>query len=372
MAKAREFTTLPVRAIADTRLTALDLRCLAVIALHDGMSLIRGTGAGCYARSSTLAELAHTDISNFSKSLSRLIKFDYVVREPQQNDRRRFTHRVIYSGENSWRADQLSQAGSDAELVGEFTNNHPETVGEFTNQLPEIVGDGESGNGSFLRDSGPQYIPLNGEIDFVETSEINSVETARRENFAPRCDDDFIDLTGASGMKKNAAEAGCASGVSIDALLKRQVPSFPSLAQRNVDAALSHFEKAFAAINRNADDLDPRERKRWSDWLLALTDECIETSAGNRAYRLYEEFAGWEAPDAVPAEISIDDLRAWARAAVDALGYGGQQKLADAAGVPASYVSRFRNGKSLPERYQQDLVRACDRTIPFTSWSAAA
>lgn len=372
MAKAREFTTLPVRAIADTRLTALELRCLAVIALHDGMSTVRGTGAGCYARSATLAELARTDISNFSKALSRLTKFGYVIREPQQNDRRRFTHRVIYGDENTWRVDQLSESANGVGIVGELTNKLPEMVGEFTNYPPEIVGDGESQNGGFLRDSGPQYIPLNGEIDFVETSEINSVETARPAFCASRDDGISAGQIGPVGSKKDAAEAGCASGVSIDALLKRQVPSFPSLAQRSPDAALSHFEKAFAAIDRDADGMDPRERKRWSDWLLALMDECAGTSAGNRAYRLYEEFAGWAEPDEAPADLSIDELRDWARAAIGALGYGGQQKLADDAGVPASYVSRFRNGKSLPERYRQDLLRACDRTIPFTSWRAAA
>ena len=96
MAKPREFTTVPARAIADTRLTALDLRALMAIAIHDGMSTVKGAGPGCYAKLSTLAELARTDISNLSKALSRLIKFGYVIREPQQNDKRRNTHRVIY------------------------------------------------------------------------------------------------------------------------------------------------------------------------------------------------------------------------------------------------------------------------------------
>jgi hypothetical protein len=145
MGKPRVFTTLPARAIGDTRPTALDLRCLAVIALHDGMSKVKGSGGGCYARHSTLAVLARTDTSNFSKALSRLIAWGYVAREPQLMDKRKFTLRVIYGDDDSWRVHQQSPA----EIVGEAGTN-----------AAEIVGEGDAENGGFSKENGEHYISL--------------------------------------------------------------------------------------------------------------------------------------------------------------------------------------------------------------------
>lgn len=369
MAKPREFTTLPVRAIADTRLSALEIRCLAVIALHDGMSTVRGAGAGCYARSATLAALVDTDITRFSRAVSKLIKLDYLVKEPQQNDRRRFTLRVLYGDDNSWRDGQLSSDHADPEIVDEPVNHSGEMVDELVNVPTEIVDRDESGNGSFPPVSGPHYIPLNGEIDFVETSEINSVKTAQHAFGALRVDEIFPCKSSFAETKKDSAEAGCPRGASIDALLIRQVPSFPKLALRNPDAALSHFERAFTAIGRYPDALDRLERGRWTDWLLALTDEFAGEQIGGRAYRLYEELCGWEDPTRT---ISIDDLRAWTKAAINQIGYGGQKRLASEAGIPAPTLSSFRYGKSLPDQYRAGLQDACEHFLSFTEWRAAA
>lgn len=160
--------TLPARVIGDTSLTALDLRCLAVIAMHDGMSAVSGKGGGCYARNQTLAALARTDATNFSKSLSRLIRAGYVTREPQLMDKRRFTLRVQYPKDNSWRDDQQSPQSHDPE-TGEI-------VGEPANPEPEIVGDGAGENGSFSKENATDYISLNEELHFDESKELHSLK----------------------------------------------------------------------------------------------------------------------------------------------------------------------------------------------------
>lgn len=363
MSKGREFTTAPSRAIGDTRLSALDLRCLLVIAMHDGMSTVKRSGPGCYAKSSTLAAMVQTDITNFSKAVSRLLKLGYIIKEPQQNDRRRFTLRVVYGAGDSWRGDQVSADSNHAEIVGESTNQCPEMVGEVTNESAEIVGEANVNNGGFPPFSDPHYISLNEELDFVETKELNSVETAQREN-AQRWPVDNISGNGSAGSRKDTAEAGCSGEVSIASKLSRH---FNNLSQ---DAQLSRFEEELNAIGRNIDALPRAERNRWTEWLLSLTDECSETPAGHRALRLWEELAGWNTD--APSELATADLRAWVKAAIDAIGYGGQVKLATEAGMPAPTLHGFRYGKSLPAQYRAGLQMACERALPFGEWRAAA
>lgn len=295
---------MPVRAIADTRLTSLDLRCLAVVALHDGMSLVKGSGMGCYAKAATLAELVRTDISNFSKSLNRLIKHGYIVREPQQGDRRRFTHRVVYGDDDSWRADQQSGSGSRPEIVGETTNfpdeidgeianDHARMVGEPTNNPAEIVGDAEYLSYRELSKNRSHYISLNEELNSVETGEINSVETAHlafRETLGDEADwtSAFIDDVLGSGrekQKKDGAKAQAASGSLVDHL-----PS--SFSRISSDAArLTHFEAAFAKVGRSLALIDSRERQLWTDWLLEVAENFAGEPTGQQAQRLWEEVA---------------------------------------------------------------------------------
>lgn len=166
MAEPRFFTTLPCRVIADTDLTALDMRCMAVIALHDGMSGVSGKGGGCYARNQTLAALARTDVTNFSKSLTKLIRLGYINREPQLMDKRRFTLRVQYDKSDSWRTDQQSPPQDEGAAN--------KIVGEAANPDPQMVGEADSENGSFSKGIETDYISLNEELHFDESSELHS------------------------------------------------------------------------------------------------------------------------------------------------------------------------------------------------------
>lgn len=66
----------------------------------------------------------------------------------------------------------------------------------------------------------------------------------------------------------------------------------------------------------------------------------------------------------------VDELRAWLRDAITAI--GGAKLLAKEAGVPEATLSRFKNGKGLPERYRLPLHEACGRALPYSKWKAAA
>lgn len=267
----RFFTTLPARTIADTRPTALDLRCLAVIALHDGMSKVSGKGGGCYAKHSTLASEVGTDVSNFSKSLSRLLSWGYVAREPQLFDKRRFTLRVIYDHDDTWRTDQPSP---------------PEIVGEAAPAEPEIVGDAESGNGGVLPRIDRHYISLNEELHSDKSEELNSPKGRQLENCAQpdRTAKDFgIDLK----AERDTAKAGLGKGLSLRPHLPHNILDLDPVAQ------LAKFEKAFGMIGRDADALTPTERESWATWLYGLSDDFHDDPIGQQAQRLYEEVAQW-------------------------------------------------------------------------------
>lgn len=284
MGKPRTFTTIPVAMIADTDLTALDLRIAAVIALHDGMSAVKGKGGGCYAKNSTLASLARTDVTNFSKSLSKLMKKGYVTREPQLMDKRRFTLRVQYPSDESWRADQPTGERIDAE-TGEI-------VGEPATAKAEIVGDAESGNDGFSSETGGHYISLNEELDSEESEKLNSSEEAhlRDASFPP--DDDCGQVwrvPDAIKAGKEAAEAGC-----VEWALKAHLP--PNLEALPLGAQVSKLDKAFTAIGRDRGALREDERAKWTHMLTDIFETCLggdDDATAQQALRLSEDMAVW-------------------------------------------------------------------------------
>lgn len=66
----------------------------------------------------------------------------------------------------------------------------------------------------------------------------------------------------------------------------------------------------------------------------------------------------------------VETLRNWARQAVKAAGYGGNNLIAEQAGMSAVELSRFRNGRSLPAKHHAALQAACARVLPFDRLSA--
>jgi len=282
--KPRTFTTMPANAMADTRLSALQLRVLMAIAIHDGRSLALGKGAGCFARSSLMAAMVRTDITNFSKAVNVLMKLGYVVQERQLKDRRRFTLRVVEPVDDSWRDDQLSPA----QELGESTNDQREMVGEPAKFPAEIVGDDDHENGSISKEAAAQKTSQREEIDFDESNELNSPKGRISPEGEKRHDDFSDQISEIFGLEKNGAEAP-AIRVSISRELGVTGRAFTC---KSADAQLSIFERAFDRIGRDASRLHPEERRLWGNWLLETSGAFYGEAAGHRADRILDE---WEA-----------------------------------------------------------------------------
>lgn len=286
MAGGREriFSTIPVRAIGDDRLSALDLRALVAISIFDGMSQIKTNKPGCYASAATLAAMLKVDITSFSRSLSRLAKLGYILRERQQSDRRRQTLRVIFIEDDSWQSGQLS----GAELVDDADNDPPAMVDGSANYSGEIVDIAKSETRRKPPETQPQYIPLSGEIDPNESVEINPAEAARSGS-ARHGGDDIIDCVWPStspaersrnGVKIDSAKAGLGRGRLIADALPRGLSD---------DAWLCRIEKGLQSIDYRVDQWNQQERVRVEARLLILADDFAGEQTGHHAERIISE-----------------------------------------------------------------------------------
>lgn len=287
MGKPRLFTTLPVGMIDDSRPTALDIRCAMAIALRDGMSKMKGKGGGCYARYTTLAADAGTDVTNFSKSVSRLCKWGYVSREPQEIDRRRYTLRMRYP-----EPQKVGEATNDqdADKVGEPTSNQPKTVGEDTYESPEIVGEDAHENGGISSETHRHYSSLREELDFDESRELNSTkwrgDDHRERSLRYEAD------TQADNERDGEAELETPEGGLSRISFWQHLPN--NIESLSLPAQVARIERAYDAIGRDADSIDPSERSRLSAWLFDISDTCMGgdmDATGQQANRLYEEVA---------------------------------------------------------------------------------
>ena len=288
MGTPRIFTTAPSRLIADNELTALEMRVLLVVALHDGMSGVKGKGGGCYARHSNLAKLCRTDTTRFSKAVSRLIRLGYLVREPQLMDKRRFTLRVVYDEDDSWRTGLLSD--------GEIVDAPEKVVGEQVNPDGEIVGERDTGNGGFSRRNAEHYISLREELDSVETGELDYLERAlnsseeahlRDASFPPEDDGQEWRVPDALRAGREAAEAE-----RVEWTLKAHLP--PNYEALPLGAQVSKLDKAFTAIGRDPGALRDDEREKYQAILTDIFETCMGgdmDATAQQALRLSEDMA---------------------------------------------------------------------------------
>jgi hypothetical protein len=260
VAGKRDFFTGSTRIISDPRPSGLDLRVYACVSMHDGMSLKKGTGRGCYATFATLTDEIGSDASNLSKSLKRLVEWGY-LKEERQTDRRRKTYRVVFDYPEGWRNDQQS-------MVGETANNQagdlpscngqatPKDVGNAANHPAEIVGNGIAENGGIPLQDEQHYSSLK-ELDPSEEEKLDPFEKAR---FAARR------LAGKSR--------------------KRMPPS------KNEGAQLAMFERAWKASAYTIEQV-----VEWHAWLKPFSEDPDPDDPNNqRANRLYVDvdYMLWE------------------------------------------------------------------------------
>ncbi len=135
------FAPLPARAIADHGLSALDLRVLAALAVHDRFG---ANGIGCFASHPRLAKLVGCHLKSLSRSLSELTKLGYIEAKPQPLNKRLRVYRVIYSA-----ADRAIMKGKIGN--GPVTNVSP----KGNEAVPEAA---PIGNRDFKKNKGFQRV----------------------------------------------------------------------------------------------------------------------------------------------------------------------------------------------------------------------
>ena len=256
MGKERLFYTGSVNIIRDPRPSGLDHRVYACVSLHDGMSLVKGKGRGCYATFATLTAEIGCDPGDLSRSLKRLVTWGYLTEE-RQSDRRRKSYRVRFDSRESWANAQRTET--------------------------EIVGSAEAGNGGNPPQTAQHYSSLK-ELDSSEEEKLNSFEKADIEMSASSLG---IDKSASKAGKRNSAEAGLGSDWALAAHLPRNLGSLPAGAQ------VSRIEAAYDSIGRDPHKLGSREKESLCEWLTEIAEAFWEEPHGQQAQRLNEEIMAW-------------------------------------------------------------------------------
>ena len=157
MAK-RKFSTASVVAMADQRLGGLHWRLYLWVSLHDGMSLEKGKGAGCFASNKTLFAKAGCDnYSSGCRALSQLVEWGHLDKSKHG---RATTYRVKFPDPNMLQTGNQSIEMDCGEAI------EPDAIGcmeisETPGKLPKTAQD---------------YSPLSGELDSVETGGLDSAK----------------------------------------------------------------------------------------------------------------------------------------------------------------------------------------------------
>lgn len=166
------FAALPLRAIGDTRLSALELRILGCVAFHDRMSVARGKGQGAWASNETLARRVQCHYTNLSSAITKLAKLGYIQRDPHPLNKKLRVYRVIYDGEVIGLADPLpdDKVLSGGETVGNQspTEGGGAIVGQTANLDAPIVCPGSEISPQSQSDDAVEYISLSDVRDSAE------------------------------------------------------------------------------------------------------------------------------------------------------------------------------------------------------------
>lgn len=330
------FAPLPLRAISDDRLAALDLRVLACLAFHDRMSSVRGKGQGAWASNETLAKRVGCHYTRLSSSITRLGKLGYVDREPHPLNKRLRVYRVRYDGA----ADSLPDGKALPTGKGSTPDNltPPEgTLCDSANSNGSTVCRDLEISAQSQSDDPVEYISLSDVRDFAEANGRYSDESARLSSRAS--------LSGHQDEFSTAVPDDEATGLG-------EGGHGP-----NVGAHLARLDRALKA----GGDVDLVGWYRWIEPYVCDEDETIRGWAMRLSDEVAgmmtdDEFADWERGRGVEPAPSLRDQIAvcWHRIDIPA-----RQAAARAVGLKPSDVRAFFEGKaSLPYDTQAALQTA--------------
>jgi hypothetical protein len=170
--KGPPFAPLPLRALADSRLAALHLRALGIIAYHDRMSLVTGKGQGCWASLATMAGLIGCNLTNLSTAINELARWGYLEVGKRQDDKRLKVYRVVFEadeglpeGKSSAPVEPLPLGKASARTDLPSEERPSEVVCPPSHAAPQKTAKNDS-----------QYISQSEGIHSAEADEINSAE----------------------------------------------------------------------------------------------------------------------------------------------------------------------------------------------------
>jgi hypothetical protein len=220
-------------------LSGLQMRVLTCVAAHDRMSLAKGKGQGCRASNDRMREMIGCSYGKLCASLGELEKAGLLQREKLG---RHTIYRVIYNDDD----------------ICLFGHTKGAAKGDHAVQQPNAIGDHEySETRGNADENTPQYIPLNGGRDFVETRERNS------------------------DNRRDVAVASRPAGIFC-----QLPPTFNSLP---MGARVSKVETAFDAIDRDPFAMTDGERSALTTWLFGIGDDYPDEPFGQQAMRLLSE-----------------------------------------------------------------------------------
>lgn len=264
----RLFSTVPTRALFDRDLSALDWRVLGLIALHDGMSLVRESkgkpkGAGCVASNVTLAREAQCSYAALVRSLSYLEKRGHIVKQDRRTGKQLTAIRVNYPV---------------PENVPDGTEPYDETVIPNPDQYDEtsisgalIYDQTSNGHSAFAEDSrelqSDDYISLREELDVAKAMELDSPKV-RHQN----------------SNELYPAKAGR----PMMSLRRRLPPNFDVMASH---AQVPCIDRVFRSMGGDPETIITTERHEISSLLDSISEAYSDEPTGQQAARLYGEIA---------------------------------------------------------------------------------
>lgn len=267
------FAPLPLRAIGDSRLSALDFRVLGCLCAHDRMSKVTGKGQGAWASNETLSREVGCHYARLSSSITKLGKLGYVEREQHPLNKRLRVYRVLYN--RGWDTSPNGKQSSSSSVNSSTRKQkvvepasspamHPETLCQPAKIGPEHFADGLDFIQQEQSDDCLNIFRVSDERNFAEATEEYSPEGAR-----------FV------------------------------VPGFPTREPcNNIGGQLAILERALKA-GENIDCV------AWEEWLAeAIEDD--DRLIRNWAFRLSEELADHVNDDeCVELELKEEDDEDW-------------------------------------------------------------